>query len=97
METKSTTIDLAKYILPEELFRYFTLCQVEESTDDLRMPYFFILLFVFLFQVALNSVCQKTHFFQKNWSNFSFGVINFGDMFCRKTKYFSLIRQYSDL
>ena len=36
MEAKLLTIDLAKYILPDELFRYFHLCQVEESTDGLH-------------------------------------------------------------
>ena len=39
METKPATTDLAKYILPEELFRYFTLCQVEESTDGLHFHF----------------------------------------------------------
>ena len=31
MKTKSSSIDLAKYILPETIFRYFHLCQVKES------------------------------------------------------------------
>jgi len=39
METKSACIDLAKYILPEEIFRYFHLCQVEESSDGLHLHF----------------------------------------------------------
>jgi len=36
METKSPCIDLAKYILPEDLFRYFCLYSVEESSKELH-------------------------------------------------------------
>ena len=36
MEPKSSSIDLAKYILPEEIFKYFILCQVEELPDGLH-------------------------------------------------------------
>jgi hypothetical protein len=39
METKSPSIDLAKYILPDEIFRYFCLCQVEESPDGLHFHF----------------------------------------------------------
>ena len=39
METKSSSIDLAKYILPEEIFRYIHLCQVEESLDGLHFHF----------------------------------------------------------
>jgi len=31
-----TNIDLAKYIFPEELFKYFCLCKVEEHADALH-------------------------------------------------------------
>ena len=36
METKLTSFDIAKYILPEEIFRYFCLCKVEESASDIH-------------------------------------------------------------
>jgi hypothetical protein len=36
METKSSSLDLAKYILPEEIFRYFSLCTVEEFPKELH-------------------------------------------------------------
>jgi hypothetical protein len=31
-----SNIDLAKYILPEEIFKYFCLCKVEEQPDALH-------------------------------------------------------------
>jgi hypothetical protein len=36
METELPSIDLAKYILPDELFRYFRLCNVEELSGELH-------------------------------------------------------------
>jgi hypothetical protein len=36
METKLPSIDFAKYILPEEVFRYFCLCKVEESSNEVH-------------------------------------------------------------
>jgi len=36
MITKSKEIDLSKYILPEEIFRYFVLDRVEETSDHLH-------------------------------------------------------------
>jgi hypothetical protein len=36
MESKLSSIDLAKYILPEEVFKYFCLCKVEESGKELH-------------------------------------------------------------
>jgi len=36
METELPSIDLAKYILPDELFRYFRLCKVEELSRELH-------------------------------------------------------------
>ena len=36
METKLSTFDLARYIFPEEIFKYFSLCQVEEASDGLH-------------------------------------------------------------
>jgi len=36
METTLSSFDIAKYILPEEIFRYFCLCKVEESDSSLH-------------------------------------------------------------
>jgi hypothetical protein len=36
METKSLTLDLAKYILPEEIFKYFSLIKVTETSEELH-------------------------------------------------------------
>jgi len=36
MDTKSHAIDLAKYILPEEIFKYFLLDKVEELGNNLH-------------------------------------------------------------
>ena len=36
MKTKSSEIELAKYILPEEIFRYFILDRVEEESNNLH-------------------------------------------------------------
>jgi len=36
MVTRSHTIDLAKYILPEEIFKYFLLNKVEEESSQLH-------------------------------------------------------------
>jgi len=36
MESKSSVIDLAKYILPEEIFKYFLLTKVEEVGNSLH-------------------------------------------------------------
>jgi hypothetical protein len=36
METKSPSIDLAKYILPEEIFKYFLLAKVDEAGNNLH-------------------------------------------------------------
>jgi len=36
MDPKSSSIDLAKYILPEGIFKYFILYQVEELPDGLH-------------------------------------------------------------
>jgi hypothetical protein len=36
MDTPSSTIDIAKYVLPDELFRYFILIKVEELPESLH-------------------------------------------------------------
>jgi hypothetical protein len=36
MDIKLPSLDLAKYILPEEIFRYFCLCKVEENSEELH-------------------------------------------------------------
>jgi hypothetical protein len=36
MVTQSQEIDLAKYVLPEEIFKYFSLIRVEESGESLH-------------------------------------------------------------
>jgi hypothetical protein len=36
MQTKSQAIDLARYILPEEIFKYFLLERVEEESNNLH-------------------------------------------------------------
>ena len=36
MQTKSKDIDLSRYILPEEIFRYFVLDRVEEKGEQLH-------------------------------------------------------------
>jgi hypothetical protein len=36
MKIESQSIDLAKYILPAEIFNYFSLCKVEEIRDALH-------------------------------------------------------------
>jgi hypothetical protein len=36
MDTPNRSLDLAKYILPEEIFQYFSLCQVEERAHELH-------------------------------------------------------------
>ena len=36
MQTECSSIDLAKYILPDELFRYFSLIKVEELSRELH-------------------------------------------------------------
>ena len=36
MEITLPSFDFAKYILPEEIFKYFCLCQVEEASDTLH-------------------------------------------------------------
>ena len=36
MEIQSGSLDLAKYILPEEIFKYFCLIKVEEGKEDLH-------------------------------------------------------------
>jgi len=39
METTLPSFDFAKYILPEEIFKYFCLCKVEENTDTLHFHF----------------------------------------------------------
>ena len=39
METTFPSFDFATYILPEEIFKYFRLCKVEEETDTLHFHF----------------------------------------------------------
>ena len=39
MKTTLSSFDLAKYILPEEIFKYFCLCKVEEKTEAVHFHF----------------------------------------------------------